>query len=255
MKIATWNVNSLRARLPHLLQWLVAGQPDLLAIQETKLADEEFPAAELAAAGYSAVCSGQKGYNGVALLSRSEGAREVVTDLPDFVEPQRRVVAGTYAGLRVINVYVPNGSHPGSAKYDYKLAWLSALAEWLEGERVRHPALVLLGDFNIAPEDRDVYDPAVWAGQIMCSGPERAAFARLLALGMVDTLRIHSPAGGIYTWWDYRLGAFRRNRGLRIDHILCSPALAPRCRVSGVDTAPRGWERPSDHAPVVAEFA
>jgi len=253
VKIATWNVNSLRVRLPQVLEWLGTAAPDLLALQEIKLTDDQFPAAELEAAGYRAVWSGQKTYNGVAILSRESGV-DTVTELPGFEDPQRRVLAATYGGVRLVNLYVPNGSEVDSDKYRYKLAWLEALEAWLREELVSHPQLVVVGDFNIAPEDRDVHDPAAWAGSVLVSEPERAAFRRLLALGL-DCFRRFEQPEATFTWWDYRAAGFRRNNGLRIDHILASPALAEGCSGCTVDKVPRGWERPSDHAPVVAEFA
>ena len=254
MKIATWNVNSLRVRLPQVLQWLAAVQPDVLAIQETKTVDEQFPLAALQDAGYTAVFAGQKTYNGVAILSRLP-ACEIVTDLPGLDDPQRRVLGATIGNIRVLNLYVPNGQAVGSDKYAYKLAWLDRLAVFLETELARYPRFVMLGDFNIAPDDRDVHDPAAWAGQVLCSEPERTAFRRLLDLGLQDTFRQFSQEDRTFSWWDYRAAAFRRNLGLRIDHILASPALAAACTACRVDKAPRSWDRPSDHAPVVAEFA
>ncbi len=254
MKIATWNVNSLRVRLNHLLDWLGRHRPDVLALQEIKLADDQCPVDALAEAGYQALISGQKGYNGVALLSREPTGGGVVRDLPGFGDPQRRVLGATFNGVRVINLYVPNGQAVGSEKYEYKLAWLERLTAFLEDELEVHPHLVVLGDFNIAPEPRDVYDPEAWAGQVLFSDPEREAFSRLLDLGLADTYRRFDTESGAFTWWDYRMGAFRRNRGVRIDHILASAPLADRCRAVVIDREPRGWERPSDHAPVLAEF-
>ncbi len=253
MKIASWNVNSLKVRLEQVLDWLEANRPDVLGLQETKLADEQFPAEAFAEAGWRVRYSGQKTYNGVALVSRAE-ATDVVTDLPGLDDPQRRVLGATIDGVRIYNLYVPNGSEVGSDKYDYKLFWLDRLAEQLADELGRHFELVAMGDFNIAPTDADVYDPDELAGQIHCSEPERAALARLLELDLDDTFRRFEQPEGAYSWWDYRAAAFRRNRGLRIDLILASAALAARCRSSVVDVAPRRAERPSDHAPVVAEF-
>ncbi len=253
MIIATWNVNSLNVRLPQVLDWLRDRQPDIMALQETKLTDADFPTLDIANAGYHAVFSGQKTYNGVAILSRMP-AGEIVTDLPGLDDPQRRVLGATVGNLRVLNLYVPNGQAVGSDKYAYKLAWLDKLAEWLITERIPYPQLVVLGDFNIAPEDRDVHDPAAWAGHVLCSDPERAAFQRLLDLGFKDTFRLFPQEDHAFSWWDYRAAAFRRNLGLRIDHILASPALAAVCTASQVDKAPRRLERPSDHAPVIAEF-
>ena len=254
MKIATWNVNSLNVRLPHVLAWLRVEQPDILALQETKLSDRDFPMLDVANAGYHAVFSGQKTYNGVAVLSRSPAA-DLIADLPGLDDPQRRVLGATVGGVRVLNLYVPNGQAVGSEKYAYKLAWLKQLAFWTEQELARHPRLVMLGDFNIAPEDRDVHDPDAWAGQVLCSEPERAAFRQLLQLGLRDTFRLFPQDAKSFSWWDYRAAAFRRNLGLRIDHILASPTLAATCAACRVDKTPRKLERPSDHAPVVAEFA
>jgi exodeoxyribonuclease-3 len=253
-RIATWNVNSLNVRLPQVLEWSRAQQPDVLALQETKLTDPDFPTLDIAEAGYQAVFSGQKTYNGVAILSRRP-AGEVVTELPGPNDPQRRVLGATIGNIRVINLYVPNGQSVGSDKYAYKLAWLDRLAIWVEAELRRYPRLAVVGDFNIAPEDRDVHDPAAWAGQVLCSEAERTAFQRLLDLGLRDAFRLFPQAEGSFSWWDYRAAAFRRNLGLRIDHILVSPALAAVCTACQVDKTPRRLERPSDHAPVIAEFA
>ncbi|MDX1653978.1 MAG: exodeoxyribonuclease III [Candidatus Competibacteraceae bacterium] len=252
--IATWNVNSLKVRLPQVLDWLHRHRPDLLALQETKLEDSRFPLEPLREAGYQAVFAGQKTYNGVALLSRQPMA-DVITELPGLTDPQRRVLGASLGDLRVLDLYVPNGQAVGSDKYLYKLDWLARLRDFLAEELTRHPRLVVVGDFNIAPTDADVHDPAAWAGQVLCSEPERAALGRLLELGLQDTFRLFEQPKGIYSWWDYRAAGFRRNRGLRIDLILASPILAQRCRRCEVDREPRSWERPSDHAPVVAEFA
>ena len=253
MKIASWNINSLKVRLPHVLQWLQTQQPDILALQETKTTDENFPAEALTGAGYQVVFSGQKTYNGVALLSR-QAATDLITDLPGLDDPQRRVLGATIAGVRVLNLYVPNGSEVGSAKYVYKLDWLARLAEFIESELATHQHFVTLGDFNIAPDDRDVHDPAAWAGKVLCSEPERAALQKLLDLGLTDTFRLFEQEDKIFSWWDYRAAGFRRNLGLRIDLILASAALSQVCKSSTVDKAPRRLERPSDHAPVLAEF-
>ena len=253
MRIATWNVNSLRVRLPQVLDWLAAQRPDALCVQETKLEDAAFPFAELAAAGYRAVHAGQKTYNGVAILARDELA-DVTRGIPGYGDPQARVIAATVGGVRVVCAYVPNGQSVASDKYQYKLAWLEQLAAWLHDELARHPALALLGDFNIAPEDRDVHDPAAWQDQVLCSAPERAAYRKLLGLGLADAFRLFDQADKSYTWWDYRMMAFRRNIGLRIDHILLTSALAQRCAACSIDRAPRKLERPSDHAPVVVEL-
>ncbi len=254
LKIATWNVNSLKVRLPQVLDWLGEQQPDVMALQETKLTDADFPTLDFANSGYQAVFTGQKTYNGVAILSRLS-ADDIVTDLPGMNDPQRRVLAATVGGVRVINLYVPNGQAVGFDKYAYKLAWLEALTGWLRDELARHSLLIVLGDLNIAPENRDVHDPAAWAGQVLCSAAERAAFQRLLALGLTDAFRQFSQPDDSFSWWDYRAAAFRRNLGLRIDHILISPALATVCTACQVDRTPRHWERPSDHAPVIAEFS
>lgn len=254
MKIATWNVNSLRVRLPHVLQWLAAAQPDILAVQETKTVDAQFPVEELAAAGYSAVFAGQKTYNGVAILSKTP-ATDVVTDIPNFDDPQRRILAATVDGVRVVNLYVVNGAEVGSDKYAYKLDWLANVTAWLQQQAAAYPQLVVLGDFNIAPEDRDVHDPAAWAGQVLCSDAERAALQAIQSLGLQDTFRLFTQADKSFSWWDYRAGGFRRNHGLRIDLILASQALAERCQACVIDREPRTWEKPSDHTPVIAEFA
>ncbi len=253
MKLATWNVNSLRVRLPQVLQWLADAQPDVLAVQEIKLQDEQFPTTELRAAGYHAVCSGQKTYNGVALLSRTE-AFDVFRDIPELDDPQRRILGATINGVRIVNLYVPNGESVESDKYRYKLDWLAKMTAFLARELRAHPRLVVLGDFNIAPMPIDVHDPAAWEGQVLFSEPERAAFHGLLGLGLCDTFRLRRPDEVAYSWWDYRMNGFRRNLGLRIDHILASPDLCTLCRDAAIDKGPRGWERPSDHAPVVAEF-
>ena len=253
MKIATWNVNSLRVRLPHVMQWLIREQPDVLALQETKTEDSNFPAAQLAEAGYRSVYSGQKTYNGVAVLSKTP-AEDPVTDPIGMDDPQRRILAVTVGDVRIVDLYVPNGSEVGSEKYGYKLDWLAKLRGWLQSELERYPRLVVLGDFNIAPEDRDVHDPAAWREKILCSTPEREAFRSILDLGFRDTFRRFEQPEKSFTWWDYRLNGFRRNLGLRIDHILASSALCERCLACRVDVEPRKLERPSDHAPVVAEF-
>lgn len=253
MKLATWNVNSLKVRLPHLKDWLAVQQPDVVCLQETKIEDAKFPLDEIAAAGYQALYAGQKTYNGVALLTRT-AASEALTRIPGFEDEQRRVLAATLGDTRVVCLYVPNGQSVGSDKYAYKLDWLDALAAWLRAEIAQYPRLAVLGDFNIAPEDRDVHDPALWAGQVLVSEEERARFRALLDLGLKDAFRLFDQPEGSFTWWDYRMAAFRRNMGLRIDHILLTPALAARCRVCQIDLAPRRLERPSDHAPVIAEL-
>jgi len=253
VRVATWNVNSLRVRLPHLQDWLAANPIDVLALQETKLPDPDFPRAEIEALGLHAVYSGQRTYNGVALLAKS-GPADVVAGIPGFEDEQRRVIAATVAGVRVVDVYVPNGQAVGSDKYEYKLRWLAALRDYLAAELARHPQLVVLGDFNIAPEDRDVHDPKAWEGSVHVSGPERAALGALLALGLDDCFRRFEQPEKSFSWWDYRTMAFRRNAGLRIDLILASEALARKCDACHIDKAPRRLERPSDHAPVLAAF-
>jgi exodeoxyribonuclease-3 len=254
MRIATWNVNSLRVRLPQVLEWLAVSGVDVLAMQETKLVDAEFPAQAFTALGYQVLCSGQKTYNGVALLSRAPGTA-VLTDIPGFADPPRRVLAATTAGVRVVNVYVPNGQALDSDKYQYKLRWLAALRDWLREETQQHPQLVVLGDFNIAPEDRDVHDPAAWVGSVHVSEPERWALRALQQLGLVDVFRRFEQPPATFSWWDYRMLAFRRNHGLRIDLILASAALAGTCSACVIDRTPRKAERPSDHAPVIADFS
>ena len=251
MKIATWNVNSLKVRLPHVLDWLAVTQADVLCLQETKMEDKVFPHAELEAAGYRAIHNGQKTYNGVAILAR--GALEDVRfDIPGFDDEQKRVVAATVNGRRIVCAYMPNGQAVGSDKYGYKLRWLEALAGLLREELQRWPQLALLGDYNIAPDDRDVHDPVAWKDQILCSEPERAAFRKFLELGLSDAFRLFQQPERAYSWWDYRQMGFRLNRGLRIDHILLSPPLAAACVTCAIDKAPRKLERPSDHAPVIA---
>jgi len=254
MRIATWNVNSLRVRLPQLRGWLERTPVDVLALQETKLPDEDFPHAELAALGYHVLYSGEKTYNGVALLTRWP-ATGVITDIPGFADTHRRVLAVTSGGVRIINLYVPNGQAVGSEKYEYKLRWLAALSNWMREELRTAGPLIALGDFNIAPEDRDVHDPAAWVGAVHVSEPERAALRALLSLGLVDVFRRFEQPPLTFTWWDYRMLAFRRNHGLRIDLLLANAALASVCTACGVDSEPRRAERPSDHAPVIADFS
>jgi exodeoxyribonuclease-3 len=253
MKIATWNVNSMNVRLPHVVEWLQSHDPDVLVLQEIKQLTENFPAEELMNIGYHSIASGQKTYNGVATLSKT-ALSDPLTDFPDFDDPQRRVLATTVDGIRVVNLYVPNGSEVGSEKYAYKLSWLAALDKFLEAELAQHENLVVLGDFNIAPADADVYDPEKWGDAILCSPQEREALGRLLNLGLTDVFRKFEHPEGTFSWWDYRAAGFRRNAGLRIDLILTSAAMAGRCSASYVDKEPRAWERPSDHAPVIAEF-
>ena len=253
MKIATWNVNSLKVRLPHVLDWVATTAPDVLCLQETKTEDAGFPFDALSAAGYRAIHNGQKTYNGVAILAR-EGLQDIQRDLPGFDDPQKRLIAATVGDVRIVCAYMPNGQAVGSDKYAYKLEWLAALERWLATELVRYPRLALLGDFNIAPADADVHDPAAWQGQILCSEPERAAFNRLIGLGQSDAFRLFDQPERSFSWWDYRMMAFRRNIGLRIDHILLSSALATECSACTIDRTPRKLERPSDHAPVIAEL-
>ncbi len=254
LKITTWNVNSLRVRLPQLLDWLAANPVDAIALQELKLTDEKFPADAVREAGYEAQVFGQKTYNGVALLSRTP-ATDVVRNIPGFADEQARVISATVGGLRIVGAYFPNGQAPGSDKFEYKLQWMRALRDWLRDELGRHPRLVLLGDFNVAPEDRDVHDPVAWAGQIHCTDEERAQFRALVGIGLVDAFRLFEQPPKSWTWWDYRNLAFRRNQGLRIDHILVSEALRPQVRACTIDKEPRKAERPSDHAPVIVELA
>jgi exodeoxyribonuclease-3 len=252
-KIATWNVNSLKVRLGHVLDWLAAEKPDVFALQETKTVDGNFPVEQIEAAGYRAAFAGQKTYNGVATLSLTPG-EEIATELPGLDDPQRRILASTIDGVRVLNVYVPNGQEVGSDKYAYKLDWLEKLRGYVAAELSRHPRLVVLGDFNIAPEDRDVHDPEVWRGKVLCSDPERAALGALLELGLSDLFRLFDQEERLFTWWDYRMLGFRRNHGLRIDLILGSRSLAEACTSCRIDKEPRRRERPSDHTPVVVEF-
>ncbi|HET7930571.1 MAG TPA: exodeoxyribonuclease III [Rhodanobacteraceae bacterium] len=254
MRIASWNVNSLKVRLPHVEQWCRDAQPDVLALQETKTEDARFPQAEIEALGYHVAYSGQKTYNGVAILAR-EPLQDVVAGVPGFDDPQRRVLAATVGGVRIVDLYVVNGQAVGSEKYAWKLEWLRAVTDYLRAELQRHGNVVVLGDFNIAPDDRDVHDPDAWRGQILCSEPERAALRGILELGFIDSFRAFVEDGGHFSWWDYRQGAFRRNIGLRIDLLLASEGLRERMTASTIDRSPRTWERPSDHAPVMLTLA
>ncbi len=254
MKLATWNVNSLAVRLPQLLGWLATNPVDAIVLQETKLTDDKFPHAELAAAGYAAQWFGQKTYNGVALLSR-EGATNIVKNIPGFDDEQARVIAGTVAGVRVVGAYFPNGQAPDSDKFQYKMRWLAALHDWLATELAQHPKLALLGDYNIAPEDRDVFDPVAFFEQIHCTPQERAHFVGLISLGLHDAFRMFEQPPKSWSWWDYRNLAFRRNQGLRIDHILVTDALKRQVTACVIDKLPRKNERPSDHAPVVVTLS
>ena len=253
MKIATWNVNSMKVRLPHVLEWLAANTPDVLVLQEIKQLTEAFPAEDLREAGYESLANGQKTYNGVAVVARSV-PEEPVLEIPGLDDPQRRVLASTVDGVRVINLYVPNGQAVGSEKYEYKLGWLAALTDFLRDELSRHEKLVVLGDFNIAPADEDVYDAEKWGDAILCSPLERKALGELVDLGLTDVFRRFEQPEKTFSWWDYRAAGFRRNAGLRIDLILTSPAMTECCSASYIDREPRAWERPSDHAPVIAEF-
>jgi len=252
MKLATWNVNSLKVRLEQVKNWLAENQPDVLCLQETKTEDANFPLSELQQAGYQVVYCGQKTYNGVAIISKLP-ALDVQYGLPNFEDQQKRVIAATVNGVRIVCVYIPNGESVDSDKYPYKLAWLAALQAWLKDELQLYPKLALLGDYNIAPEDRDVHDPVAWAGKVLCSEPERSAFMGLQKLGLRDAFRLFEQAEKSYSWWDYRMMGFRRNHGLRIDHILLSSAL--ECTACSIDKAPRKLERPSDHTPVWANLA
>jgi len=261
MRIASWNVNSLNVRLPHLTQWLATAQPDIVALQETKLEDTKFPAEAINALGYQVVFSGQKTYNGVAILARA-ALRDVVCDIPGLDDPQRRILGATVGDpgaspeqvLRVVNLYVVNGQAVGSEKYAYKLKWLARMREFLAAQTQQYPNLVVLGDFNIVPDDRDVYDPVALKDSVLLSAPERDALQAILALGLHDSYRLFSEEAGQYSWWDYRMGAFRRNMGMRIDLILVSEALRARCIGASIDREPRRWERASDHAPVLLEL-
>ena len=253
MKIASWNVNSLNVRLPHVVAWSEAARPDVLALQETKLTDDRFPVEELHEIGYHSVFSGQKTYNGVAILSREE-ASDPVTDIAGLDDPQRRILAATVGDIRIVNLYVVNGSEVGSEKFEYKIHWLEKVTDWLAAEMAQHEKTVVLGDFNIAPDDRDVYAPEEWHEKILCSTPERDALGRILALGLTDTFRMFEQEERTWSWWDYRMNMFRRKLGLRIDLVLASAALARHCTASYIDIEPRRQERPSDHAPAIAEF-
>jgi exodeoxyribonuclease-3 len=253
MKIATWNVNSLKVRLPQVLEWLATSRPDVLCLQETKTTDENFPVEAISDAGYHSVYSGQKTYNGVAILSRTP-AEDILTDIPGLEDPQRRILGATIRGVRVLNLYVVNGQEVGSEKYAHKLYWLEKVAEHVREQLLKHTHFVTLGDFNIAPEDRDVHDPEAWHERILCSTPERQALQKLLETGLVDTFRLFDQEADSFSWWDYRAAAFRRNMGLRIDLILASRSLADSCTTCSIDKEPRRLDRPSDHTPVIAEF-
>jgi exodeoxyribonuclease-3 len=253
MKIASWNVNSLNVRMPHLTTWLNEAQPDIVALQETKTEDSKFPREAINALGYRVAFSGQKTYNGVAILAREE-PRDVVTDIPGLDDPQRRILIATVGELRIADLYVVNGQDVGTEKYAYKLDWLAKVHAFLAEEIKRYPNLVVLGDFNITPDDRDIYDPVAWKEQILCSTPERNALKSSVDLGLHDTFRLFNDEAGHYSWWDYRQAGFRRNLGMRIDLVLASEALRARCRAAAIDRVPRTWERPSDHTPVLLEL-
>ena len=254
MKIASWNVNSLNVRLPHLQRWLDEAKPDVVALQETKQEDHKFPEDALLELGYRSVFSGQKTFNGVAIISRLPFTGECVNAIPGFDDPQKRVLAATVGDARIVDLYVVNGEAVGSGKFDYKLRWLAAVREWLRAEIAAHPNLVVLGDFNIAPDDRDVFDPRRWREKVLCSSPEREAYRALLELGLHDSFRLFNDEAGHHSWWDYRLSGFERGWGLRIDLVLVSEALKARCVAAGIDREPRSWERPSDHTPVWVEI-
>lgn len=253
MKFATWNVNSLTVRLPQVLDWLANTSANVLVLQETKMTDDKFPLSVFTQAGYHAACFGQKTYNGVAIISK-EPLADVSYNIAGLEDEQARVIAATVQGVRMVSAYVPNGQAPGSDKFQYKMQWLDALLDWIAGELSTYPELILAGDFNIAPDDRDVYDPVLWKDQILCTPEERARFQKLLSLGLVDTFRMFEQPPQIWSWWDYRNLAFRKNQGLRIDHILISNALKSAAQGCTIDKAPRKNERPSDHAPVVLEW-
>jgi exodeoxyribonuclease-3 len=254
MKIAAWNVNSLNVRLPHVLDWLAANQPDVLCLQETKQEDSKFPYETLKEAGYNAIHSGQKTYNGVAILS-THAMTDIEHGIAGFEDEQKRVISATINGVRIVCVYIVNGQAVDSEKYEYKMRWLTALNSWLAGELQKYPKLAVLGDYNIAPEDRDCHDPAAWVGQILVSPPEREHFQQLLQLGFHDSFRLFEQPEKSFSWWDYRMMGFRRNFGMRIDHILVSEALKASCTAAYIDKTPRKLERPSDHTPVVLELA
>lgn len=254
MKIATWNVNSLKVRLAHVLDWLAASDADILCLQETKLTDENFPVEDIEAAGYHVIYSGQKTYNGVAIISKQEAA-DVITDVPGLDDPQRRILGATIDGIRILNLYVVNGQEVGSEKFAYKLEWLSRVSDYIEEQMKQHEQFITLGDFNIAPEDRDVHDPQAWHERILCSTPERDALQHILDMDLKDTFRLFEQEEKSFSWWDYRAAGFRRNKGLRIDLILASQTLCKKCTVCDIDKEPRQLERPSDHTPVYAVFS
>ena len=255
MILAAWNVNSLNVRLPRLLAWLAAHKPDVICLQETKLEDHKFPVVDIAAAGYTAHFAGQKTYNGVAILARNGiPVSDVAAGIPGLADEQKRVIAATVGGVRVVDFYVPNGQSVDSDKYRYKLDWCAAAAAYLRDELSHHANVAVMGDFNVAPEDRDVHDPALWAGQVLCTVPERDAFRAFLAAGLKDRFRLFDQPPATFSWWDYRQLAFPKNHGLRIGHILLSAPLAARCAASRIDRNERKGEKPSDHAPVLVEL-
>jgi len=258
MKLATWNINSLKVRLPQVLDWLSSTQPDFLCLQELKLEQDKFPLAAIEEAGYQAVWAGQKTYNGVAILSKFK-ASDVTVNLPTFEDHQQRVITATYdtplGALCIVNAYCPNGQSLTSDKYLYKLAWFDAFHDWLEKTLANNPRLAVLGDYNVAPTDADVYKPERWKDQVLVSEPERQAFEKLLSVGLVDSFRLFDQPEKTFSWWDYRLNGYKRNAGLRIDHILLSDPLKERCQSCVVDKVPRENVQPSDHAPVVAQLS
>ena len=249
LKLASWNVNSLKVRLEQVLAWMESSDVDVLALQETKVVDEQFPLQAFTERGYSVVYSGQKTYNGVAIVSRMP-MTEIVTDIPAFIDPQRRILAASVADFRLINLYVPNGSEPESDKYQYKLMWLEHVTAFIKQQLQLYPFVAIVGDFNIAPEDKDVHDPKAWEGCVLVSELERKAFAGLISLGFMDSFRKMQPDSQAFSWWDYRAAGFRRNHGVRIDHILLNDSFMKQCVDVGIDVEPRRAERPSDHAPV-----
>lgn len=253
MKIASWNVNSLKVRLEHVLQWLESAQPDVLALQETKMTDDVFPHAAIEAAGYHVVFAGQKTYNGVAIIAK-QPLEDIITDIPGLDDPQRRILAATVNDVRIIDLYVVNGSAPGTDKFTYKLNWLDKVTQFIEQQMTQYDDVVVLGDFNIAPDDRDVHDPDKWHEKILCTTEERNALNRILDLGFQDSFRLLHEDAGLFSWWDYRMNGFVRGLGLRIDLILCSEDMSEAVAASYIDDEPRKWERPSDHTPVVTEF-
>ncbi len=254
MKISTWNVNSLNVRIEHVCSWISDKQPDVLCLQETKTVDEKFPQERFRELGYFSRYAGQKTYNGVAIVARSEILKPVVTDFPAYQDPQRRLLAANIDNIRVVNVYIPNGKEVGSDKYQYKLEWLGHLLNFIKGEIQQHEHVVLTGDYNIAPTDDDVYAPEEWEGKILCSEPERSMFRSLVDTGLHDSFRKFDQPEKSYSWWDYRQAAFRRDMGMRIDHILASDAMNDKCIACDIDKEPRTWERPSDHTPVMATY-